>query len=251
MKYRTMLKDKSNIEAEKNKLSNSSISAGEKVHIGDIYNIQNHDSGNKKGDNNPKKGSMIFKYISMALLSVTLVGISINRLVIVENNFSSEEDPLLKKGTAQEEIIKPIAIEPLKPKPIPIYINALEIQATPEKYKGMFTSKMEEMLRSSKIKYQQNKNGNVANHIKCTFELQETKAKSGIREVIKYSLTLQVEIIGNAGQTCFSGFYSSGKPRIGYPEDGEDVIRSKVIEPCLAEVKTSFQQNLPTLCEVQ
>ena len=245
-----MSEEKSDNKTEKNKLSNSNVSAGEKVHIGDIYNILNHESGNNKGG---KKGGIFFKYIG--ILSITLVVIGINEYRSA--NIDDAPNGKVPSTDTTNIIETPVSLEKIEPiktskSKAPIkYVNALHLKTTPGKYKGIFTSNVGEMLRSANIKYQMSGQGNVANRIECTFDLQKNKTQSGMRDAFKYSLTLQVEVFDNTGQSCFSGFYASTKPRIGYPEDSEDVLRNKVIAPCLAEIKNAFRQNMPTLCGPQ
>lgn len=80
---------KSETTNEKNKLSNSTVSAGEKVHIGDVINIYGGDK-NIQDKGVEKKKKRRFGILELTLLSVTLVGIPITikecNLITIEPN---------------------------------------------------------------------------------------------------------------------------------------------------------------------
>jgi hypothetical protein len=245
---------------QKNALKDSNISSKGNVQIGDNHYYYPHETKGKHAIKMP----LILK-IALSLSIVIGVSITVRECYWVKNEYNigvgeddakeSQRSDVRAEKNENEAKNNPTTAgnknnnkQNAVPKPTVPSINVMEVTAAPEGYKGLFSSKMGEMLRGANINYQLSGTGKIMNQINCTFDLRKSKIESGMREAFRYSLTLQLEVIGNSGQSCFSGFYTS-ESRIGYPEDSEDVLRSKVIEPCLVELKNAFQQNLPTLCE--
>ncbi len=125
--------------------------------------------------------------------------------------------------------------------------NVLQVTTTANQYADLFTAQASEMLRDLHIAHQQG-GTNYENRIECDFEVKKDKSQSGVREAFKYKINLQIKVYGRNKETCFSGLYTSSTTRIGYPEDSDGDIQSKIIEPGLAEIKTALQHRPPTMC---
>jgi len=125
--------------------------------------------------------------------------------------------------------------------------NVLQVTTTSSQYTRLFTATASEMLHDLHIAHQQG-GANYENRIECAFEVKKDKSQSGVREAFKYKINLQIKVFGRNKETCFSGLYTSSTTRIGYPEDSDGDIQSKIIEPGLAEIKTALQQRPPILC---
>lgn len=123
----------------------------------------------------------------------------------------------------------------------------LKVTATPEEFQSLFTTQAGKWLNKANIPFQAggNKNGPL---IHCTFQLKKTKTQSGVREAFKYSLSCNVQVTAADGTVCPPRSYHSKNARIGYPEDSEDDIITKIIEPGLLEIENSFMDNPPQLC---
>lgn len=139
--------------------------------------------------------------------------------------------------------------KPSARRPAPGISTLLQVDATPAEYRDYFRAQMSELLQSEKVAHIQGEAKNFTHRIECAFEVQKAKTQSGMREAFRYSLSLKVNVWDKNGQNCFTGFYTSGEPRIGYPEDNAATLRKKIIGPCLAEVKAAVHNNPPRLCK--
>ena len=92
-----MPQDKNRIDYEKNKLDKTIVSAGKNVHIGDVYNLPDSEleKEKEKSIGNSPWRLTLFRFLGLALVSVTLIGLNIKQCTLI--NFGEEITEPVKK----------------------------------------------------------------------------------------------------------------------------------------------------------